>query len=251
MECRVALHNNRLLAQLFKFVQPAAVVRLQGLGYFWVHTQHEIGMFEVPGALAHLYIDLVAHSVDVLHESGRFAIWAWRADGAFERLLHALAGNRHQSKVIELKNFRWRPVSAQGFFQRLHYFLSIAALVHVDEVYDDDAAQVAQANLAHDFFDRVHVGLDDGVFQARRLADIFPSVHVDRDQRFGLIDDDVAATLEPDFRLQGLINFIFESELLEQRSLFAVQLHSTHDCRLEAIGEAKDALVFLLGVNPD
>ena len=64
---------------------------------------------------------------------------------------------------------------------------------------DDDAAKVAQPNLANDLLDGVDVGLDDGVFQPRGLADILAGVDVDGDQSFRLVDDDIAAALEPDF----------------------------------------------------
>src|SRR5580658_4513320 len=129
--------------------------------------------------------------------------------------------------------------------------MAVAALVHVDEVDDDDAAEIAQPDLADDFFDGIHVGLDDGVFQTRRLADIFAGVDVDGDQRFGLVDDDVAAALEPHFRLERLVHFFGEAELLEQRRLFRVQLHALDHLRLEAVEEPEHAFVFGFGVNPD
>ncbi len=166
-------------------------------------------------------INLVAHRGHRFHEAGRLAIRARRADGALQRLLHPLAGNGDQSEIVKLQNLGGRAVAAQRFFQCLHDFLAVAALVHVDEVDDDDAAQIAQADLADDFLDGIDVGLDDGVFQARRLADVFAGVDVDGDQRLGLVDHDVAAALEPDFRLEGLVDFFVEAELIEQRSLFA------------------------------
>jgi len=49
----------------------------------------------------------------------------------------------------------------------------VAALVHINEI-DHECRQVAQSYLAHDFLDRVHVGLDDRIFKARRLAYILP-----------------------------------------------------------------------------
>ena len=48
---------------------------------------------------------------------------------------------------------------AEFFFESLHDALAVAALVHVDEVDDDDAAEIAQADLADDFFDGIDVGL--------------------------------------------------------------------------------------------
>ena len=78
--------------------------------------------------------------------------------------------------------------------------LPVLALVHVDEVDDDDAAEIAQANLAHDLRDGVEVGLDDRVFETGRLADVLAGVDVDRDQRFCLVDDNGATGFEPDLR---------------------------------------------------
>ena len=65
----------------------------------------------------------------------------------------------------------------------------VALLLHVDEVDDDEAGEVAQPQLARDFLGRLEVGLERGLLDrefARRPA----RVHVDRDQRFGLVDDD-------------------------------------------------------------
>jgi len=106
-----------------------------------------------------------------------------------------LRGDGNQSKIIKLKNFGGRPVATQSLFQRLHDFLPVAALVHVDEIDDDDATQIAQPYLAHDFLDRINVGFDDRVFETRCLANILAGIHIDRNQRFRLVNDNVAATL--------------------------------------------------------
>ena len=66
-----------------------------------------------------------------------------------------------------------------------------------------------------------------------------------------MIDDDVAATLQPHFGLQCLVNLILQTKLLEQRSLFAVKLDPPNYCWLEAVGKAQNALVLLLGINPN
>ena len=81
----------------------------------------------------------------------------------------------------------------EGFFEGGQHLEAVLALVHVDEVDDDDAAQVAEANLADNLRHGVEVGLDDGVLKARRLAHVFAGVDVDGHQRFSLVDDDGAA----------------------------------------------------------
>src|SRR6185437_8798615 len=93
--------------------------------------------------------------------------------------------------------------------------------------------------------------LDDGVFQARRFANVLARVYVNCDQGFSLVDHDVSAALEPDFRLERLVEFVLESELLEQWSFFGIELDSPDQRWLKAVGKAQNALVFLLGIYPD
>ena len=75
---------------------------------------------------------------------------------------------------------------------------AVLALVHVDEVDDDDATQVAEADLANDFGDGVEVGLEDCVLEPGGFADVLAGVDVDGDEGFRLVDDDGAAGFEPD-----------------------------------------------------
>ncbi len=199
MQGRITLHDHRLLGHLFHLDQRAAVVALEHFSHIGIHPQHHVRMLQMFRDLAHLQIDFVAHRGHRFHEAGGLAIRARRTNGALQRLLHPFAGDGHQSKVVELEDFRWRPVAAQGLFQRLHHFLAVAALVHVDEIDNDDAAKITQPDLAHDFLDCVDVGFDDGVFETRRLAHVLAGVHVDGNQRLRLVDDDVAAALQPDF----------------------------------------------------
>ena len=128
--------------------------------------------------------------------------------------------------------------------------VAVLALVHVDEVDDDDAAEVAQTNLANDLGDGVEVGLDDGVFEASGLADELAGVDVDRDEGFGLVDDDGAAGLEPDLGAQRLVDLFGDAELLEERRLLGVELDAADERGLEALQEAQDALVLGLRCRP-
>ena len=116
----------------------------------------------------------------------------------------------------------------QRLIERGQDFVAVAALFHVDEVAHDDAAEVAQADLPDDFLHRFEVGLDDGVLEARRAAaDVLAGVDVDRDERFGVVDDDVAAGLEPHLRAQRLVELLLDAEFLEDRRFLGVQLHAS------------------------
>src|SRR5260370_858926 len=124
--------------------------------------------------------------------------------------------------------------------------------VDVNEVDDDDAAEVAQANLADDLLDGFEVGLDDGVLEARgALADEFAGVDVDGYEGFGVVDDDIAAGLEPDFGAQRFVELVLDAEFLEDRRFLGVELDLVDELRLEAADELDDLAVLLLIVNPN
>ena len=202
--------------------------------------------------LARFGLNLVAERGDGFHHARAGAIGAGLAERALESLLGALAGDGDQAKLVEAQHFRRRAIGAQSVFERGHHFFAVAALFHVDEVDDDDAAQIAQAHLADDFLHRFEVGADDGVFEAvRAFADEFAGVDVDGHQRFGVVDDDVAAGLEPHFRAQALVDFLLDAEFLEDRRVLAVEFHAVDQRRLKAAHEVDHLGEFLFGVDPD
>ena len=72
------------------------------------------------------------------------------AEGALKGLLDALTGNRNQSEVIELKDFRRRLVD-EAPAPMPAMTLTITALFHINEIGDDDSTEVAKSDLACDF----------------------------------------------------------------------------------------------------
>src|ERR1039458_4650524 len=248
---RVALDEDGLAHHLFHLLQPFCAGRLQLFDHLGMDAQHDVAAFEMLMHLAHLDVDVVADGDRRLDHTGALADGAGGGEGAFERLLDPLAGDGDQAKVIELEHLGGRAIGLQLVFERGHHTVAVAALIHVDEVDDDDAAEVAQTDLANDLGDGIEVGLDDGVFQARGLADEFSGVDVDGDQGLGLVDDDGAAGLEPYLGTQGLVDLLGDAELLKQGRLLEVELDAADERGLEALKKAQDALVGILGVDPD
>src|SRR5262249_50400848 len=155
------------------------------------------------------------------------------AKHAFERLFGALAGDADQAELVEGKSLGGRLVLFKGLLQRGENLFAVAALFHVDEVHDDDAAKIAQANLADDFLHRFKVGFDDGVLEARgALAHEFAGVDVDGYQRFGVVDDDISARLEPDLGAERLIELVLDAELFKDRLFFRIELDAVDQLRL-------------------
>ena len=174
----------------------------QGARHLGVHAQRAARWpLHVGGQLLHLVVDLRADGGHALDHPAARAVGAGLAERALQRLLHALAGQDHEAELVHGKDLRRRAVAPQLLLERGHHLLAALPLLHVDEVDDDDAAQVAQADLAHDLLHRLQVGLEDRLLEVL-LARVAAGVDVDRHQRLGLVDDDVAARLQPDLGAQ-------------------------------------------------
>ena len=144
-----------------------------------------------------------------------------------------------------------RPVMAHGLFHAPFDGVLIAPFFHVDEIDHDQAGEIAQAQLAGDFAGRLQIGLD------RRFLDIAfargaAGVDVDGDQRFGLIDDDIAARAQPhDGAVHG-VQLRLDLVALEQRhAAVAVRLHLLGMARHDHAHEAFGGLIAVLALDRD
>ena len=162
---------------------------------------------------------------------------------------------------------RWRDISsrpkceirptwmrARSFFRRSFSRFStcavVALLLHVDEVDDDKAGKVAQAELAGDFLGGFEIGLQRGVLDrvfARRAA----RIDVDRDQRFGLVDDDVAAGLQRHLRLQHAVELGFDAGTRKNRMDVAIGLNHLGVARHQHLHEVFRFTIAFFAGNED
>ena len=112
---------------------------------------------------------------------------------------------------------------------------------HVDEVDDDQAADVAQTQLAGDLVRRFEIGVQ------RRLFDVGAfrgacRVDVDGHQRFGGIDDDAAARLQLHLVVKGGFDLAFDLVAVEQRHRIVVELDALLVLRHDPVDELVGAL---------
>ena len=196
MQGWVAFDENGAAEDFFEFFEVLIVLGFEDLGDVRMNAQHDVLALESFGDFLRFDEDFAHHSLHAFDIARAFAMRARGAESALEALLDAFAGDGHQAEIVELQNFVRRFVGAHGFFESLHDALAVFALVHIDEVDDDDTAKIAQADLADDFLDGFDVGFDDGVFEAIRFTDEFAGIDINGHQRFGLIDDDVAGPWE-------------------------------------------------------
>src|SRR4051794_20456303 len=138
------------------------------------------------------------------------------------------------------------------FLQRLHNAIAITAVFHINQVEHNNAAQIAQPNLPYDLFDRFEVGSGNRVFQSgAAAADKLSGVNVDCHQRLSLIDYEISAGLEPDTRLDRLVDFGLNTIRLENRLIASVKLYPLDHAGLDPVDEFNDPQIFLFRVDPD
>ena len=126
-----------------------------------------------------------------------------------------------------LPDLHARAVVAKRVAQAVFHLALVLRALHVDEVDDDEAAQVAQAQLPGDLVGGLEVGVE------RRLLDVVAArgargVHVDRHERLGVVDHDGAAGGQGHVATVGALDLVLDLEAREERDVVAVELHLVH-----------------------
>src|SRR5215472_11583395 len=116
----------------------------------------------------------------------------------------ALSGHLDQPERRHLRDLVLGPVPGQALKQPAQHQLAIAFQHHVNEVDDDDAADVPEPQLADDLLGCLEVVPGDGLLEVAPLAGELAGVHVDDRHGLGVVDDQRAARRQPDLALERL-----------------------------------------------
>src|SRR5216683_869503 len=181
VEGGVGLDDDVFVGVLLEFVDEHGLAGLERLGDFRVHAEREVGTFMLGGAghLARFGLDFVAQRWNGLDHAGAGAVRAGLAEDALQGLLGALAGDADETEFVEGKRFRGRFVLLEGHLQSGQNLFAVAALFHVNEVHNDDAAGLEPDLGAESFVELV---LDAELFEDRG----FLGVELDAADELGL-----------------------------------------------------------------
>jgi hypothetical protein len=195
------------------------------------------------GNFQNFLLEFQIHGLPREDVAGSCAFGAGFGQQRQERFPSAFPGHFHQPQASNGEDFYFRPIVSRGLFQNLHHLDLVAFPAHVDEVDDNDAADVSDAQLFGDLFGRFQVRGGDRLF-LRLMADEFPRVHVDGAERFGLLDDDVPAGGKIDPLLSDMSQFPVHAEGLKDRGFARVMLNPLGVFRGQHFHELFDVFVF-------
>ncbi|VUD75058.1 hypothetical protein MET9862_05698 [Methylobacterium symbioticum] len=165
--------------------------------------------------------------------------------GGFEHArADALAAHLQEAEGRDPADLDAGAVVLQALVELLLDGAVVALLLHVDEVDHDQAGEIAQAELPGDLLGRLEIRLERGVLDVV-LAGGAAGIDVDRDQRLGRVDDEVAARLQRDMGREHLVELLLNPVAGEDRRRVAVGLHHL---RLAGHQHAHEVLGLAVGV---
>ncbi|MDI2023693.1 hypothetical protein PJL18_04241 [Paenarthrobacter nicotinovorans] len=102
-------------------------------------------------------------------------------------------------------------VAAQALHHAAENEVAVGFQDHVDEVDDDDAADVTQAKLANDFLGSFKVVLGNCLFQVSTTAGELTCVDVHHRHGFGAVNDQRATGRQEDLAFQSLVDLLIDA----------------------------------------
>src|SRR5262249_5930354 len=138
-------------------------IGLQMVGEVRVRAHHHLLVATLARARTDLPEDLGGQRRVRLDDPIALAGRTWRAEQRLQALPHALARHLHEPELRALQHVRPRLVLGEHPGQRAEYLVPMLGPLHVDEVDDDDAPEIPEADLADHLGDRLEVDLEDGL----------------------------------------------------------------------------------------
>jgi len=137
---------------------------------------------------------------------------------------HAFAGYFHETELAERCRRNRSLVLADGLAEFLEQRIAIFLKFHIDKVDHHETADIAQAELLCDFIAGVNVRFENDLFLVFSV-DLRTRVHIDGNESFGLIDDEVTAVGQRNRTLQGTSVIVFDFKVFEEAFLGAPKFH--------------------------
>ncbi len=211
-----------------------------------------VGTYFGGAVLQGFFFDQAQHGqgqgLDVADGAAAITARADDAAGLTQRRAQTLTGHFQQAEARDATNLYSGAVGFKAFTHAFFDGTLVLGRRHVDKVDDDQAADVAQAQLASDLFGCFQVGLQRSFFDIATLG-CAGGVDVDGNQGFSVVDHDGAAGRQFHFALEGGLDLALDLEAVEQRYAVFVQLHLARILRHDLADEAQGFFLDLFAVD--
>ena len=210
---------------------------------------------DLPGVVLHCVLfghadDRQAQRFHAAHAAVAFAARAHDLARFTQRGTQALAAHFQQAELGDTTQLHACAVELQRTLQAVFHLALVPVGGHVDEVDHHQAAQVAQAQLAGHFVGGFQVGVERGFLDVTAAGGA-GRVHVDRGQRFGLVDHQRAAGRQADGALVGVLDLRLDLEAVEQRRIVGVVLELAQVMRHHLLDELLRLFVHFRRIDQD
>src|SRR5690606_1201684 len=160
-----------------------------------------------------------------------------------------LAGHLHQPERRDLGDLMLGSVPAEALGEAPQHQFPVGLQHHVDEVDHDDAADVAEPELADDLLRRLQVVAGDRLLQVAPGAGVLTGVDVDHGHRLGAVEDQVPAGGQVDLAVHPLEDLLLDPVGREHVRGAGVAPHPGDQVRRDVREVRLDRLVRLLPLD--
>src|SRR5262249_41236519 len=212
----------------------------QGGGFFIEEAVHDVLMGQnqqlatrrLPALSHNLTKNLVAHGLRSADEAAPLAAWTGPAQQVFQALARALAGHLHEAERREADDVCLGTVAGECALECREHRTAVRLIAHVDEVDDDDAAEVTQPQLPRNAHRRLEGGAEYALLEVA-VTDVGAGVHIDGGHRLGLVDHQVPAGFQWHLAVERLDDLLLDAVQIEDRSRAGIQLDAGRTLRHE------------------
>ena len=160
-----------------------------------------------------------------------------------------LTGHLNQTQRSHLSHLVLGAVTTQAFNQATQNQVAVRFKHHVNEVNDDNAADVAQTQLADNLLSSFQVVLGDGLFQVAAATGELTGVHVHHGHGFGAVNHQRTTRRQVHLTIQSLRQLLVDAVVVEE-VILAIPLLQAGDQVRRNVGHVRlDGIPGVLALN--
>ena len=163
---------------------------------------------------------------------------------------HALARHFQDAELADGVDGGLGAIAREILDHALFDVLAMLGKAHIDEIADDDSTEIAQTQLPRNLIDGFLIGLIGVGFAVARAART-TTVHIDGDQRFGLIDHQRTARRQRNFATVNEIDLSLDIKRVEDGHASVVVVHLRRSARGDDFEERLGAIERAFAVHHD